>query len=305
MQQPGSVPHDPPVLVGFDGSRPAGAAFGWAQREAGRRRSPVRLVYVFEWSSPSRAVPVAAGWPDQTARRETEAAVVQAVEQALRRHPELPMHGEVADGQVVSHLRKLSERARLLVLGDRGLGGFPGLRAGSVATELAAYAHCPVVIVRGSAPAAHPVVVGLDDSPDSDAALAFAFEQAGAHDVDLVALRACQPPPVPHRPDTPLPGHDLPALQTEQRRVAERLLHGWPEKYPEVRVAVEVAPGRPADALIAASENAQLLVVGARGRSGPPGVPLGSTAGHLIQYAHCPVAVVRTGSAGHEQSRAD
>ena len=74
-----------------------------------------------------------------------------------------------------------------MVIGDRGLGGVAGLLVGSVAFALAAQS-CPVVVVRGRADATGgPVVVGIDGSPVSEAALAFAFEAARC------AARRCSP----------------------------------------------------------------------------------------------------------------
>lgn len=64
----------------------------------------------------------------------------------------------------------LSQTARLVVLGSRGLGGFSGILAGSTAVTLVAHGHCPVALIRGRAPdeaplTAGPVVVGVDGSP--------------------------------------------------------------------------------------------------------------------------------------------
>lgn len=284
-----------PVLVGYDGSRNAGAALGWAQRTASLRESPVRLVYVYEWSSPASPAPPEATWPDRSARRETQAAVDEALARARSQHPEVTIEGTVIDGLVVPILRKLSERTQLLVLGDRGLGGFPGLLAGSVAADLATCAHCPTVVVRGCAPPSHPVVVGIDDSADSDTVVGLAFEQAAVRGVDLVALRAGEPPPVPHRADAASPVYDAAGHLSTQRRLVEQLLRGWPERFPQVRVVTEVASGGAAEALISASESAQLLIVGTHGRHGVRDVPLGSTARCLIEHAHCPVMIVRDG----------
>ncbi|QSB15005.1 universal stress protein [Natronosporangium hydrolyticum] len=289
----------PAVLVGYDGSRNARAALGWALREAERRRAPVALIYVYEWGISPGPVPAGSTWPDRSARREAEAAVAEVVGEAQARHPAVPLTGTVIDGLVVPHLRGLSEQAQLLVLGDRGLGGFPELRAGSVATELTARARCPVVVVRGCAPAPRPVVVGVDDSPDSSVAIRFAYEYAAAHQIGVVAARACQPPPVPRRPDSS-PAHPPRGHETEQRRLAEQLLQSWADRYPAVDTELRCWSGAPAPTLISASTQAQLVVVGAHGHRGAGAGPIGPTAGHLIQHAHCPVAVVRWSESVHQ-----
>lgn len=282
-----------PIVVGYDGSPNAGAALGWAMEEAIRRHAPVRLVYVYEWNSSVVPVPVGAGWPDPAVRREVEATVAGAVAQARASRPEVDVTGAVIDGTVVSAMCKLSERASLLVLGERGLGGFTGLLAGSVAVGVATHAHCPVVVVRGCAPAEHPVVVGADTDADSDHAVGFAFEQAAARGVDLVAVRAWQPPPVPWRSDVRPLVYDADELEATERRLTGEVLHGWQGKFPEVTASIRLVPTTPAHALITASHEAQLVVVGSRGRGGFRGLLLGSVPRQLIHHAHCPVAIVR------------
>lgn len=282
-----------PVMVGYDGSRGAGAALTWALAEAARRSAPLRLVYVHEWASTVVPVPAGQGWPDPQVRREAAAVIDEAVARARTAQPEVPVTGAVIDGPVTATLRKLSEQASLLVLGNRGLGGFTGLLAGSVAVGVATHAHCPVVVVRGCAPSQRPVVVGVDDSPDADHAIGFAFEQAAARSVDLVAVRAWQPPPVPWRSDLRPLAYDADQLETAERTLAGQALHGWPDKHPQVSVNIRLMPGTAAHALVTASAEAQLVVVGSRGRGGFRGLLLGSTARQLIHHAHCPVAVVR------------
>lgn len=85
-----------------------------------------------------------------------------------------------------------SGRAQLLVLGHRGLGGVTGLLLGSVTVALAAHAACPVVVVRGAHPLDAspqlPVVIGVHGTPNSEAAIAFAFAAADARQVPLIGV---------------------------------------------------------------------------------------------------------------------
>jgi nucleotide-binding universal stress UspA family protein len=282
-----------PILVGFDGSRDSYAALRWAQDEAARHGVPVRLVYVYEWSTSVIPVPAGSGWPDPAVRHEAVATLDEAVARARGYLPEVPVDGTVIDGTVVSALSKLSERARLLVLGSRGLGGFSGLLAGSVAVGVATYARCPVVVTRGCARSRRPVAVGVDPSLDCDQALAFAFEQAISRGVDLVAVRAWQPPPVPSRSDSRPARYDAPALEASERQLVDQLMQSWYHKHPEVAATVRLMPDTAAHALITVSAEAQLTVVGCRGRGGFRGQLLGSVARQLIHHAHCPVVVIR------------
>jgi nucleotide-binding universal stress UspA family protein len=114
---------------------------------------------------------------------------------ALVTAPDLAVEQVLVEGFPTPALQAESADAALVVLGDRGLGGFTGLLLGSVAVSLAAHAACPVVVVRGpefdaSAPRVEPVVVGVDGSPASEAAFAFAFAAAALHAVPLVAVHA-------------------------------------------------------------------------------------------------------------------
>ncbi|MGX7829606.1 universal stress protein [Actinokineospora sp. 24-640] len=185
-----------------------------------------------------------------------------------------------------------SDGAHAVVMGSRGLGGFRGLLAGSLALTMTAHSHSPVVVIRGTVPRQGPVVVGVDGSPAGEAALAFAFDQAAHHGVGLRAVHAWKDTvyasgwaPLPY-----LAGWDA-IVEDEAAFLAERLA-GWNEKYPEVSVERVVVRDRPARAILDHADDAQLLVVGSRGHSPLGGLVLGSTAQSVMYHAECPVAVV-------------
>jgi nucleotide-binding universal stress UspA family protein len=284
-----------PIIVGFDGSPQAQAALDWALDEATRQAAPVRLVHVYEWNASIVPVPAGSAWPGRTARDQAEEAIGQAVDQARRSRPDLDIDGFVAEGMAIPALRGLSGHARLVVLGSRGLGGFTGLLAGSVAVGVATHARCPVVVVRGVATPGRPVVVGVDQSAEADDVLALAFQEAADRGVDLVAVRAWQPPPVPWRTDARPLAYDVEELAAAERRLTEDAVQPWQDKYSQVTVTIRVVPSGPATALITSSYDAQLVVVGCRGRGGFRGLLLGSVARQLIHHSSCPVVVVRDG----------
>lgn len=161
-----------------------------------------------------------------------------------------------------------SARAREVVVGSHGLGGFTGALVGSTAVALSNHGECPVVVVRGTQNDG-PVVVGVDLSPESDPAIGFGFQEAAASGVPLVAAMA-------HA--------DEQSLDTR--------MSGWLRKYPDVAVE-HVLGERPIPLLLELGHRAGLLVVGSRGRGGFAGMLLGSTSQALIYHAPCPVAVVR------------
>jgi nucleotide-binding universal stress UspA family protein len=191
-------------------------------------------------------------------------------------------------------LQAESTRAELVVLGDRGLGGFAGLLIGPVAVTLAAHAACPIVVVRGPEPdrmvRSEAVVVGVDGSPTSEAAVAFAFEAAALRGVPLVAVHTWFDMVVDA---TMAPLIDWDVMEADEREVLAERLAGWAEKYPDVAVRRLVARDRPARALVEESGRAQLVVVGSRGRGGISGLLLGSVSQTLLHHAACPVAVVQ------------
>jgi nucleotide-binding universal stress UspA family protein len=190
-----------------------------------------------------------------------------------------------------------SERARLVVVGSRGLGGFTGLVVGSTALTLGAHARCPIAVVRTPGgdeepPTTGPVVLGVDGSPAGEPAIGFAYEAAALRRVPLVAVHAWSD--VSMRPSMLPPlDYDWPIIEDDERRLLAQRLAGWQEKYPEVRVERLVTEGRPARSLLRAAESAQLVVVGSRGRGGLRGLLLGSTSQALLHHAPCPVTVVR------------
>lgn len=280
------------ILVGYDGSPDATTALAWALEEAGRTGQPVRLAYVFEWLTvagwlgPGLAPGV---WPDEAARRQVEEMVHKAATDAAAAHPGLTVHAAVFDGPPALVLQERSAEAELLVLGSRGRGGFTGLLAGSTAVAVAAHAHCPVVVVRADAPAAtgRRVVVGVDGSETSLLALGFAVERAAQRNAPLHVVRTWAP--AQWRAQGFDPNE---ADKTEQASLDESLLR-WRDSFPDVPVSTEVLAGNPAAVLVEASRDAQLVVVGSRGRGGLRGTLLGSVSQQLIQHAHCPVVVTR------------
>jgi nucleotide-binding universal stress UspA family protein len=280
-----------PVTVGIDGSGAAERALGWAAAEAELRHAPLDVVHINQLITVPPGVPAATSMNAAVAKQcrqwLTEAVtVVKAVA------PEVPVTTELIDDAVLDGLTRRSAHAQLLVLGSRGLGGFTELLAGSVALTLSAHARCPVAVVRGGYPDPKaPIVVGIDGSPTSDAALAFAMDEASLRSVPLIAYHVWSD--TAHQPGVQTQPFvlDWNAIRdAEQEALTERLA-GWPERYPEVEIHHVVERDRPAHGLVRQSALAQLVVVGSRGRGGLTGMLLGSTSHALIHHAACPVVV--------------
>lgn len=281
-----------PVLVGVDGSESALAAVRWAAREAERRRAGLRLVTAFGWmpvrdeDDPLQLVPPARDELRAAAEQHLAAAAAAAAAVA----PGVAVTRDLLTGYPAVVLVAESASAQLVVMGDRGLGGFEGLLVGSVAPALAAHAECPVVVVRGAPADGGPVVVGFDGSPASEAALAFAVEEAVAMAAPLVAVHAWQDVAVGEAQGWLL---YTDSVAEEARARLENALRPWRAKHPELAIEPVVAQDRPAEALVRRSAQAQLVVVGSRGRGALAGLLLGSVGQAVLRHAACPVAVVR------------
>jgi nucleotide-binding universal stress UspA family protein len=288
-----------PVVVGVDGSGSAYRAVEWAAAEAVRRGAELRLVRAFSWTTSER--PIRDGGRVAQYRDEllkiARGQVARAARIAADVRPEVETTTQVAIGAPIEVLGSEARRAQLLVLGDRGLGGLAGLLLGSVAVGLAAHGACPVVIVRGERAGAgndeSPVVVGIDDSPISEAALAFAFDAAAARGVGLVVVHAWSPTAID---DALAPVMDWDAATAEEDALLAERLAGWEQKHPEVAVRRTVVRNGAVRSLVAASREAQLVVVGSRGRGNATGLLLGSVSHGVLHASHCPVAIVRPGT---------
>ena len=288
-----------PVVVGVDGSGSAYRAVEWAAAEAVRRGAELRLVRAFSWTTSER--PIRDGGRVAQYRDEllkiARGQVARAARIAADVRPEVETTTQVAIGAPIEVLGSEARRAQLLVLGDRGLGGLAGLLLGSVAVGLAAHAACPVVIVRGDRAGTgneeSPVVVGIDDSSISDAALAFAFDAAAARGVGLVVVHAWSPTAID---DALAPVMDWDAATAEEDALLAERLTGWEQKRPEVPVRRTVVRNGAVRSLVAASREAQLVVVGSRGRGNATGLLLGSVSHGVLHASHCPVAIVRPGT---------
>lgn len=292
-----------PVVVGVDGSAHALTAVEAAVRIAVARNRPLRVLHAFVWPqmyppmAPSMApVPLPLdpyGASEASLRRDGEQVVAQAEAHARRCDPRVRVRGDLLTGGASAVLVDQSRDAAMLVVGGRGRGGFADLLLGSVAAQVAAHAACPVVVIRGNVRAAGAVVVGVDGSPTSTAAIAFAADEAEWRHASLLAAHAWTAP-VSTGPGDMLPlVYDVDKVEAEERRVLSESVAGLGESHPDVPVEQRLVHGRAAEFLNDLSREAQLVVVGSRGHGGFTGLLLGSVSRALVHHAGCPVAVVR------------
>lgn len=192
------------------------------------------------------------------------------------------MHVGVVTSQepVIPFLRKLSESARLLVIGRHEYWAERALD-GDVSSALATKAACPVVTVprrsRATSLGSGPVVICLDGNIGASESLQFAFEEADRSDRTLVVFHAVGPHADPD------------AVAADRRDIAE-ITAGWQERFPSVLVTHATAIDDRADAIIAASDGASMVVVGSPHR--PTWSWLYSLARTVLNRVDCPLVVV-------------
>ena len=285
------------VVVGVDGSESALHAVRWAAHEAVRRGAPLRLVHVCHLA-PVRHPRQISPPPEyrDAVLEQGRHWLTEAEEAAGHAEPGVPVTTDLREGIAADVLIRESDTARLVVVGSRGLGGFGALLLGSVSVALAAHAHCPVAVVRTTTNTVEsgPVLVGVDGSELSDAAIAFAFETAAARGVPVIALHTWFDVDVSGSwaamPNT----IDWDYLREQAEQALTDAMAPWRAKFPNVEVREVVERERPAHALLRHGAGAALTVVGSRGRGAATGLGLGSVSQTLLHHAEGPVVVART-----------
>ena len=255
------------VVVGVDRSPESREA---VRRAAGlMARGYLELLAAYEIVYPAAVSGLTvAGHSDDYARLYKEAATA-ALEQALSVAPD-GVVAKVVEGRPANALLGEAERERatLIAVGSHGHGRTAGILLGSVATEIVHRAPCSVLIARGETRSGvRRIVVGIDGSPESVAAYAAASELAARLGAEL----------------WPVVGHGGAAVDHEAiATLAPRR---------------EELPDEPVKALVTASADADLLVVGSRGLHGLKA--LGSVSERVAHEARCSTLIVRQ---AHEQS---
>jgi nucleotide-binding universal stress UspA family protein len=137
------------------------------------------------------------------------------------------------------------------------------------------------------------VVVGVDGSRASSAALRWAADEARLRGARLKVVRAWQFPAVGYG-DAALPPGTVESWEAETSAALEEQLAQVLGPTPDVEVLQEVIEGPAAAVILEAAKDAQLVVVGSRGRGGFSELLLGSVSAQVAHHARCPVTIVRS-----------
>lgn len=286
------------IVVAIDGSEHADRALAWAAHESQLRSAALTALYAISVTRLARPA------NRDAAHEQEHAAGQQLVRDACARvgvgddeiRVDVPLiTGRGAAAAVLHH----TQDADLVVLGSRGLGGFPGLLLGSVSQQVAAYARIPVAVIPAAhdtaadAMAAASIVVGVDGSTAARRALQWGAEEARLRGIPLQAI-SVRPSPdvaVAGATSTPMYALEEQAQHQAQRTLAEVVEDELGHRHGTVRQ--RVMTGRPAHVLTdEAATPPSILVVGSRGRGGFAGLLLGSVSQQCLTHARSPVVVI-------------
>ncbi|TDE96014.1 universal stress protein [Occultella glacieicola] len=276
------------VIVGYDGSPDADLAVEWADRAAAEQSVPLHLICsVFDASAVSYSA--SAAWYDLRLT-----SLRDSLERRLEGLTARAVTSEIITGPPVPALVEASRGAAMVVVGARGHSLAGGLLLGSVSQHVSRHAESPVVVVRAPAdPHATRIVVGVDGSGGSGAALDFAFAHAARTGAPLRAVYGWWHTRAGRVEGLGAPINDIGAAIASGERILAQAMAGQRTAEPDVVVETIVLPTPPSVLLAEESSTAALVVVGSRGRGAFKGMLLGSVSQDVLRTARCPVAVVR------------
>ncbi|WP_370333345.1 universal stress protein [Mycolicibacterium hippocampi] len=285
-----------PVVVGVDGSEGAIAAARWAGVIAAQLRTGLHIVHALpsigrNLAESAAAIAAAAmSYQDDA----VEILLREAADAVRADHAALSISTEALDIPVEKALIDASRSARLVVLGGDGLIPAVALLVGSTTVSVATHACCPVVVWRGGQMPDddRAVVVGFDFTPAARGALDNAFMVAdclGAP-VRVVYSWPMRTPAVPVSIPFLIDWEALEAAEWSRLADAVNRVN---KRYPGVSAEFRIEAAGPAKALLGRRADAQLLVVGTRGRNTVASALLGSTSMNLLQHSRIPIMICR------------
>lgn len=265
------------ALVGDDGSQKAGLAVAWAHELAARTDLELQALRVTNQE-------------DVTERRAlTSELEARVCEPARLRGVQARADVAFGDPRDVFLERITEEQVDVVIVGDTGRWGVIRPPLGSLAAHLVHHSPRPVAVVAG---AGGPLdgarlVVGVDGSDDSRAALAWAAALAArvGGSVEAVALYDPLADSYPHGPAAS-------SWHTSLEPMARAAVSSVDE--PGVRIDLRVLGAQRVEGLldVGAELDAAAVVVGARGRGGFRRLLLGGTALQLLHHSDRPVVIV-------------
>ncbi|MEJ1154764.1 universal stress protein [Microbacterium marmarense] len=275
------------VIVGVTNADGAHRAVDWAIDRAARRGERLELVAVV-----GGAVGVVGeGQVIDDALRETQRMLEAQAERVRARG--VAVETRVGRGKPVDELIEASNDAALLVIGSDYRGPGSGPARGAHGIRVTAGAHCPVAVVPDlDLTGRSGVVVGVDGSEISEAAIAFAAAEADARGEVLTAVCTWSPFAIPLEVRS-FPDDYLENMQSLTEETLSISLAGLREQYPDLVVHRVVESGIAQTVINRLAADARLSVVGTHGRGAIARFLLGSTSQEVLARLATTTVVVR------------
>lgn len=278
------------VVVAIDGTTGSDGALRYGVEQARSRGCEVRLVHVGPlYEAPTSILPYIPHLIDVAA----VAILTEAEAKAVQLCDQVKVTTELRNGSRIRDLLDASKDAQLLVLGRETQTGTERLLFGATTAAVVARSVAPTCVIP-SGWTAYPepgrVVVGLRAAEHTDELFASAFEAATTYAANIEVVHAWK---MPDPYIDSIESHDHASTwMAAGTDMIERALSPWRDRYPDVTVDVRVVHSDPARALLAAAEDATLLLLLRRPTPKLLGPHLGSTARRVIAAAPCPVDVL-------------
>jgi len=285
------------LTVGIDGSTGSERALEWAAAEAARADCVLEVVHAIDAPHPTGIYGRARVSPVIVAdlHKYSQDLLDAAEERVSRITPGVKVSTRSEPGSPASVLIEASYGASAIVVGSRGLGAFEAF-VGSVSDKVAARARCPVFVIPDDGvepPAEGPIVVGVDGSDFSVAALRFALSEARLRHTSVRAVSAYQLAVI----SLPFVPEEIARFQQGEHEEAmavleKQLARAKSSETDDVKIDSVVIEAPTVDSLLAYGDDAQLIVVGSHGRNLSAPMILGSVSRRLLHLTDRPVAVV-------------
>lgn len=278
-----------PLVVGVDGSGRSLRALIWAAREAASRDCPLRIVHTLPRYEMD--IPLFPPGRFELAEEHGRRIVAEAVSVVREAHPDLAVSTDLPMATPAAAMLAEAEQAATVVLGAKG-EDIGNALLGSTVLQVVGHAACPVAIVCHVTTGHHRVAVGSDGSPDSTAALDYAFDAAHRRGAVVEVVSGLGlPQGWPTHLLWPLPEDDEEVARRREQVVEQ--IASLRERFPEVEVTLSVHRREPLAMLADASHRADLMVLGSRGRGGFHGLAVGSVTHKMLHLTGAPLVVCR------------
>ncbi|WP_341729723.1 universal stress protein [Brooklawnia sp.] len=284
------------IVVGTDGSERAHKAVNWAAGRAVARDLPLLVVMIIPGPQVGRTFTAVTDAFQGQFKARCQQRLDAELDRLRAAQPQLDVSAELVEGYASYVLAQASKNAAQVVVGARGQHAPMSVKLlGGVSDAVVAHAHGPVAVITDEAQENPdgPVVVGIDDSNEARAAAKLAFEAAQLRGVPLIAIHAWDYAMLGTPWEYDIWDESMSEIMDSLTKNIKGVFADIKAQYPSVQVELRVVDSSPSQALIDASIDAGLVVVGSRGRGGFTGLLLGSTSKRVLRDAHCPVIVTR------------